>query len=223
MVFMSRYFWRDRRQVKDRDMSKYGYQNLTLQSLQNTHSYKLESVPSPVCHRDVSQHLQHHLPGTSTACSVPSDKCLLASESHLSSTERQGWTRGPLQSIMIYSVLESSPQNYLDAPLVAVLCLGALILYDITLPKTPQGSELWFFSIPFPKCQENRFRCMLRVVRGEQLVKAYCLLMDLLNTIHAEWPRARGWFSLRGTSGNVWRYFCHILGGKGITLLTSCG
>lgn len=175
MVFMSRYFWGDRRQVKDREMSKYGYQNLTLQSLQNTHSYKLESVPSPVCHRDVSQHLQHHLPGTSTACSVPSDKCFLASESHLSSTERQGWTRGPLQSIMIYSVLESSPQNYLDAPLVAVLCLSALILYDITLPKTPQGSELWFFSTPCPKCQENRFRCLLRVVRGEQLVKAYCL------------------------------------------------
>jgi len=36
VVFMSRYFWGKRMKARDREMSKYGYQNLTLSSLQHS-------------------------------------------------------------------------------------------------------------------------------------------------------------------------------------------
>lgn len=102
------------------------------------------------CHRGF-YHIT--LPSTSTACFMPLDKPLLTSECPFSSISRQAWTRG--QSIVIYSVLESSTWNFLHPPLVAMLCLGALILRGITLLKTPQGSIVWFFKIPHPKGRER--------------------------------------------------------------------
>lgn len=141
VVFESRYFQRGVSGGKRQGDVKIWPSNLTCKA------YKILRASGGVNPNSqyVSEafHSIYHLfdtPKHVTVLSVPLDKSLLASESHSSSIQRKSQTRDSPSTI--YPVLESSPWNYTDSPLVAMLYLGALILCNITLPKTPQGSEL---------------------------------------------------------------------------------
>lgn len=151
------------------------------------------------------------------------DKPLFTSECLSSSMSRQAWTRGPLQSIVIYSVLESSTWDYLGPPLVAMLCLGALIFHDITLHKTPWRTIVWFFKIPHSKGQERTFQMHVKDGSWRTVGKSQLSAKRTFWTPSMQnGPKLGIDFAPEATSGNVWRHFCHNLSrGRGIFLSSS--